>query len=349
MSKRILVIEDNEEVRDNLAEILELYGYTVTQAEDGIKGVRAAMEILPDLILCDVMMPNLDGFGVLNLIGENERTAGIPFIFITARTEKEDIRRGMNLGADDYITKPFYKDELLKVVQTRLKKAALRGPMVAQTSAQATLSDPERGRGILEKAFTEEERVKVFDRGEQVIREGDNAHFIYRIKEGRVLLGRSHEYGRDYILAEQGPGEYFGIPSVLEAEPFHYSAKVGTTTLVCELLPKEKFLQLINQERTVAEALMHLLAGRVVERSNQLVHQAYDSVRRRTALILCDLYERYGGGDIQLSREELAQMVGATKESVIRAISDFKRDKLLTTEGRKVKLLDVVGLRALLV
>ncbi|MEM1358238.1 MAG: response regulator [Bacteroidota bacterium] len=349
MSKQILVIEDNEEVRDNLAEILELYGYTVTQAKDGIEGVKAAMETPPDLILCDVMMPALDGFGVLNLLGENERTASIPFVFITARTEKEDIRRGMNLGADDYITKPFYKDELLKVVQTRLRKAALRGPALVEARPQPSLSDPERGRGILEKAFVDEGRVKVFDRGEQVIREGDNAHFIYRIKKGRVLLGRSHEYGRDYILAEQGPGEYFGIPSVLEAEPFHYSAKVATATLECELLPKEKFLQLVNQERTVAEALMHLLAGRVVERSSQLVHQAYDSVRRRTALILCDLYERHEGGDIELSREELAQMVGATKESVIRAISDFKRDKLLTTEGRKVRLLDVVALRALLV
>ena len=114
--KRILVIEDNQEVRENLEEILELYGYDVTSAEDGKVGVDKAIEMLPDLILCDVMMPRLDGFGVLNILSKRRETASIPFIFLTAKAEKSDFRRGMNLGADDYIAKPFYKDELLSVL-----------------------------------------------------------------------------------------------------------------------------------------------------------------------------------------------------------------------------------------
>jgi len=102
--------------------------------------VKLAIEQIPDIILCDVMMPALDGYGVLNLLQENDRTAIIPFVFITARSEKEDIRRGMNLGADDYITKPFYKDELLQVIRTRLSKAANYSSQRSRTRAEA----PER-------------------------------------------------------------------------------------------------------------------------------------------------------------------------------------------------------------
>ena len=121
--KKILVIEDNLEVLENLGEILELYGYEVQEAKDGKEGVECALKNPPDIILCDVMMPQLDGFGVLNILSKKPATADIPFIFLTAKSEKEDFRRGMNLGADDYITKPFYKDELLQVIETRLKKS----------------------------------------------------------------------------------------------------------------------------------------------------------------------------------------------------------------------------------
>ena len=121
--RKILVIEDNLEVRENLQEILEISGYQVLAAEDGTMGVELAIREHPDLVLCDVMMPKLDGFGVLNILSKRPETSDIPFIFLTAKTEKEDFRRGMNLGADDYVTKPFYKDELLAVVETRLCKS----------------------------------------------------------------------------------------------------------------------------------------------------------------------------------------------------------------------------------
>ncbi len=123
MNKKILIIEDNEDIRENLAEILELAGYETHTAENGKIGVEMAEKILPDLILCDVMMPVLDGFGVLNILHKKNQTADIPFIFLTAKSEKSDFRYGMNLGADDYITKPFETNELLQVVAMRLQKA----------------------------------------------------------------------------------------------------------------------------------------------------------------------------------------------------------------------------------
>jgi CRP/FNR family transcriptional regulator, cyclic AMP receptor protein len=120
--KKVLLIEDNDDIRANTAEILELSNYKVITAANGKKGVELALKYLPDLIICDIMMPELDGYGVLHAIHKNEAVKNTPFIFLTAKTERMDLRKGMDLGADDYITKPFSGTELLNAVDGRLKK-----------------------------------------------------------------------------------------------------------------------------------------------------------------------------------------------------------------------------------
>src|SRR5688572_7986088 len=124
--KKILLIEDNLGIRENTSEILSLAGYDVSTAENGKTGVDLAQRIKPDLIICDIMMPELDGYGVLHILNKNAETSGIPFIFLTAKTEKTDIRKGMTLGADDYLTKPFDDTDLLNAIETRLRKHQLR-------------------------------------------------------------------------------------------------------------------------------------------------------------------------------------------------------------------------------
>src|SRR5688572_22508229 len=123
--KKILLIEDNQDVRENTAEILQLSGYDVTTAENGKVGVEKASTSKPDLIICDIMMPVLDGYGVLHMLSRNNETANIPFIFLTAKAERVDFRKGMEMGADDYITKPFDDIELLNAIERRLKKVDL--------------------------------------------------------------------------------------------------------------------------------------------------------------------------------------------------------------------------------
>jgi DNA-binding response OmpR family regulator len=125
MQKTILLIEDNQDVRENTAEILELANYKVLQAENGKIGVEIAQKTKPDLIICDIMMPVLDGYGVIHLLTKNAETATIPFIFLTAKSERLDFRKGMEMGADDYITKPFDDIELLNAVESRIKKHEL--------------------------------------------------------------------------------------------------------------------------------------------------------------------------------------------------------------------------------
>lgn len=125
--KKILIIEDDPEMRRNLTTILKLEGFQVSAAENGRKGVEAAPAFLPDLILCDVMMPELDGHGVLRELQNNAATMRVPFIFLTARGEKNDVRAGMTLGADDYLTKPVDKVDLLKAINTRLSRVEQLG------------------------------------------------------------------------------------------------------------------------------------------------------------------------------------------------------------------------------
>ncbi len=122
--KKILVIEDEPIVRSNILELLEGEDYDAVGAENGVIGAMSAREHLPDLIICDVMMPELDGYGVLTALRQDPATATIPFIFLTAKADKVDLRQGMELGADDYLTKPFTADELLGAIASRFAKQA---------------------------------------------------------------------------------------------------------------------------------------------------------------------------------------------------------------------------------
>jgi DNA-binding NarL/FixJ family response regulator len=120
--KRILLIEDQPVMRRNIQTILEMEGFEVMTADNGKKGLEAARSAPPDLILCDVMMPQLDGYGVLTALRRDEQTATIPFIFLTAKGEKADLRTGMNLGADDYLAKPVSSDELVAAISARFQR-----------------------------------------------------------------------------------------------------------------------------------------------------------------------------------------------------------------------------------
>ena len=122
MGNKILIIEDNFEVRDNLQELLCLAGYDVVIAINGKEGVMQAKKELPNIILCDIMMPELDGYGVLHILGRCPQTMHIPFLFLSAKAEKTDFRKGMGLGADDYIPKPYDENELLETIENKLRR-----------------------------------------------------------------------------------------------------------------------------------------------------------------------------------------------------------------------------------
>ncbi|NEQ67010.1 MAG: diguanylate cyclase [Symploca sp. SIO2D2] len=141
--KTILVIEDQQAIRTNLLKLLNHVGFQTIGAENGLEGVELATNHLPDLIVCDIMMPDMDGYDVLQEMLQDPETARIPFIFLTAKADKSDIRQGMNLGADDYLTKPFTSDELIDTVMARLAKQ--------ETVTQPYLEDMRQATNVIEE------------------------------------------------------------------------------------------------------------------------------------------------------------------------------------------------------
>ena len=125
--KKILVIEDEPEMRRNITMLLRYHDFEPIAAENGRAGIEAARRERPDLILCDVMMPELDGHAVLQTLQADAKLARIPFMFLTAKGEKEDLRSGMNLGADDYLTKPVANADLVRAIQARLRRSEQQG------------------------------------------------------------------------------------------------------------------------------------------------------------------------------------------------------------------------------
>lgn len=122
--KKILIVEDEPSLRDNLRTLLELEGYEVVVTADGRQALLAVGQWQPDLVLTDVMMPLLDGYGLIQAMREDPRTAFVPVILLTARADRADVRKGMNLGADDFLVKPCPRDELLQAIQARLARSA---------------------------------------------------------------------------------------------------------------------------------------------------------------------------------------------------------------------------------
>ena len=141
--KKILVIEDEQIIRENILKLLKAEGFEVTGAENGAQGLNAAVSNLPDVIICDVMMPELDGYGVLMALRSNPVTATLPFVFLTGKAERSEMRQGMELGADDYLTKPFTKAELVGAISSRLKKqeAVAKQYNTLQSQSSALIQD----------------------------------------------------------------------------------------------------------------------------------------------------------------------------------------------------------------
>jgi CheY-like chemotaxis protein len=341
--KKILVIEDNLEVRENLQEILELSGYTVTVAEDGKEGVEKAIADKPHLILCDVMMPKLDGFGVLNILSKKSETSGIPFIFLTAKAEKSDFRRGMNLGADDYITKPFFKDELLEVLETRLVKTEnLKQKFDKTESGLKAFIDEAKGLAAL-KNLTIEKKLKLLKKRELLFEEKEYPRYLYFVNEGKVKIFKTNEEGKEYIIDIASSGSFIGYTDLLKGLN-HADSAAAIDDASITLIPREDFFALINSDRDVASQLFKMLADNVASKEEQLLQLAYNSVRKRVADALLLLLEKENE-PIQILRDDLARIVGTAKESVIRMLTEFKEDGYIQIKNGVILVQDAEKLK----
>jgi CRP-like cAMP-binding protein len=342
MKIKILIIEDNNDIRESTAEILELAGYEVKEANNGKAGIELVHQFKPDLILCDIMMPELDGYGVLYMLNKNPETAATPFIFLTAKAERIDLRKGMEMGADDYLTKPFDDIELLNAIESRLSKK----------EKQLTFYNPSWQRienlangansGIAElQQLISSRKVRQIKKKQVLFYEGDSCTGIYLVLDGSIKTTKMAHDGRELMTGFYHTNDYIGVTALLSDETFNETAQATEDSSVC-LLPKERVLNLINHYPEIGGQFIKLLANNVRAKEEQLMELAYHSVRKRLAQTLVRLSRQSAEPAVfKVSREDLAAMAGIATETVSRTLSDFKDEGLIEKRGSQINLLNV--------
>ncbi|MEP6747310.1 MAG: response regulator [Bacteroidota bacterium] len=331
--KKILLIEDNDNIRDNTAEILELSSYEVIVAADGKIGVEQALIHAPDLIICDIMMPGLDGYGVLHAVHKNDAIKNTPFIFLTAKTERGDFRKGMELGADDYITKPFNGTELLNAVDSRLKKMdLLKQELAPGLGGVQYLMNTSAGNNILQ-SFTEGMDTNMYKKKQTIYSEGNHPHGLFFIISGKVKTCKRNDNGKELVTDLFKAGDFLGYTALLQESVYRDTASAIEDTELA-IIPKDDFMRLVNNNAAIAQKFIRMLAGNVADKENQLLGLAYNSLRKKVANAILLLKKKYGGDEqktfqIDISRENLATIAGTATESLIRTLSDFRSEKLI--------------------
>ncbi len=350
--KHLLLIEDNTEVRENTAEILELAGYKVRTAENGKVGVELALQEKPDLIICDIMMPVLDGYGVLHLLNKNPELTGIPFIFLTARAERNDFRKGMEMGADDYITKPFTDIELLNAVESRLKKTELLAKNYGSDveGMQHFLNDINSKNALKELAT--DRNINHYKKKQTIYSEGNHPNRLYFIQKGKIKTFKTNDAGKELTVGLFTEGDFFGYTALLEETVYKETAEAIEDCDIA-IIPKEEFENLLLSNKDVTHKFIRLLANNITEKENQLLGLAYNSLRKRVADALLTLEGKYRKENqdkfsMHISREDLANIAGTATESLIRTLSDFKSENLIEIKEGNIIITNQKKLAAML-
>jgi len=349
MEKRtILIIEDNLEIREGTQEILDLTGdYNVIVAENGKLGVELAIKHHPDLILCDIMMPELDGYGVLYMLNKFENTVDIPFIFLTAKSERSDMRKAMEMGADDYLVKPFDDIELLNAIESRLRK---RDRMLSAKGPNGFLSLDDQEQQYILDELVKEARVKVFKKKQLIYEAGDNPIFLYYVLHGKIRTFLYYQDGRELSTGIQIENQFFGYESILLNDKYSDNAATLEDSEIA-LIPKDKFYELLYKKPTIANKFIELLSGNIKEKEEQMLGFAYDSVRKRVANTLVQVALKSADSELQdevlirISRDDLAALAGTANETISRMLADFKDEKLIVKEGNAIRIFSVEKLK----
>lgn len=349
MTKKVLLIEDDAVLRENTAELLELSNYEVIAAPNGTVGVEKAKSERPDIIVCDIMMPELDGYGVLVALSQDITTKYVPFIFLSAKTERKDVRKGMDLGADDYITKPFTEDELISAIESRLAKVSiLKDIENIKVNTNIETNDAEiRTLSDLKNFFDDNGELFGFKQGDIIYSEGQNSNYIFLIITGVVKCYKLDEQGKELTTALHKADDLFGYTSFMQNIPYQESS---TAIMDTELvgISKDQLKQVLDKNHKITLELIQLLTDDLKGIKDQLLQMAYSSVNKKTASTILKFAEKLNRkpeDPIKISRNDLASVAGIATETLIRTISNFRKEGIIEIEGRNIKILDMKKLQ----
>lgn len=347
--KKVLLIEDDEQLRENIAELLDLYNYEVYTTAEGAKGVELAQQVHPDVIVCDIMMPGMDGYQVLERLSHHEATMRIPFIYMSAKSERADVRKGMDLGADDYIPKPFEEQELISAIENRIARVELLKKKQEEQGVFTEIPAVEN----LENLKTWFERygeVLEFRAKEHIYEEGNHSNFVYLIKEGMVKTITMDESGHELINKIFRPGDFFGYTALMETTPYREtSIAIQASRLFA--VNKELMSNILLKNHHLTLEIIDLLSSDIFSYKERLLQMAYGTVRKKAAASILQFLQQLQPKPqegIYISRSDLASVAGIAPESFIRALTEFKNEGLISSKGRNIRVLDVEGLKNVL-
>ncbi|RYM33997.1 response regulator [Brumimicrobium glaciale] len=348
---KILIIEDNRNARENITEILELANFKVYTAENGEIGLEKAKKIHPDVIICDIMMPGIDGYEVLSQLGKKSDTASIPFIFLTAKAEKTDRRKGMRLGADDYLTKPFSDTDLIEAIESRFKKHDFLKKEYSQTIEGVSQFIEAASNYLDLDHLTKNYSLKEYKKRDVIYMEGNSANFMYFIKSGALKTYKTTEKGKEFVTGLYSIGNFVGQLSLLSNNGSYIESAAVLEDVELYEIPKLNFTTLIHANKDIANKFVSLVSNNLVDVQEQLLHVAYSTVRQRLAKIILKIHSKRiltmnEGNDISITREDLAGLIGTATETAIRRLTDFKEEGLITIDhSSKIRVEDKKSLK----
>jgi CheY-like chemotaxis protein/CRP-like cAMP-binding protein len=339
---KVLIIEDNEDIRENVVEILELSGYNVAAAENGKIGVELALKFHPDIVLCDIMMPEMDGYDVLQALNTHPETQATPFIFLTAKAERTDVRRGMELGADDYLTKPFDDAELLRAIESRMKRKQVQqlfyGKSAQQLNEFITKKD-----GLAElKNVMQERNTKKYKKNQHIHYDGDRVTGIYFIISGKVKTVKMTEDGRELITGMYKADDYLDV-NIIFSNDVYTDTAIALEETELSFLPTDQLDKLLYLHPDIGARFIKLLAHDIKDKEDRLMQIAYSSVRKRVAEVLVKLITNHSKDNksIKIGRDDLAALSGTSPETVSRTLTDFKDEGLIDKQASTVTVLNL--------
>lgn len=350
MDQKILLIEDDLELAEHITHILNLAQYNVIHACNGIEGVEKAIAQLPDLIISGVEIPSLNGYGVIQILSHHKKTEKIPFVFLSKKASKEEIRLGMNLGADDYITKPIEAGELLKTIEVRLRKRCF------PTSKKETRKDdsppmPELNLENFEISdFLKNKRIRNIRKKDFIFMEGQIPGNLYWIKSGKVKNFKTNSFGKELITSIQGEEEFLGHLPLLKNASYEESAE-ALEDVELYVIPKEEFLAFIKSSKLLSLQFIQLLSKELMDMEDRMIDLAYQPVRQRVARVLLNLGRKFKSWDnsnaITMSRKDISNIIGTAPETLNRMLSEFKEEGIIEISDLGLNVKDIKKLSKL--
>ncbi|HVS96623.1 MAG TPA: cyclic nucleotide-binding domain-containing protein [Puia sp.] len=348
--KKILFIEDQGHKEDSIRQLLGLSNYLVLVAADGRDGIGLAVRERPDLILCDTHLPSVDGYGVILALQQYPETRGIPVILLTTIEEKDDFRKAMEAGADDFLARPFEGIELLRAVEACLDRhhkrvSADHGPAETHpghVSAGGT-------NGPANDWHPEQQEVRLFKKRTMLYTEGQRASQVWYVVSGRVKTYLIHSDGKELITGIFGPGDCVGYIAAVHGGPYTDNAQVLEESALV-VISRPEFLRLMSGDPGFVRQVIKWLSRSNRAQESGLLNLAYSSLRKKVANGILSLYDSFrkeldGKAFISVSRENLAAIIGSAPESLTRTLSDFRKERLVEVADGRIYVLDEHRLR----